>query len=141
MKKTLKIKIITDDFQHRALLGTMNMFNQIQNEISSLAFEQQEYRKYHVHQIVYRIMKEKWKKIKENLPEFVENLVTNQHAEMFSYCGDRATVMLNRVIHPLVEQHRINLVATKTQMSTQMSILEHWTAERLTEIMTSCFIE
>jgi len=43
MKKTLKIKIITNDFQHRALLGTMNVFNVVQNEISSIAFEKQEY--------------------------------------------------------------------------------------------------
>lgn len=82
-----------------------------------------------------------WKKIKENLPKFVEDLVNSQHAEMFSYSGDRATVILNKVIRPLVEQHRINLVATKTQMSTQMLVLEHWTAERLTKIMTSCFMD
>jgi IS605 OrfB family transposase len=79
MKKTLKIKIITDDFQHRALLGTMNMFNQIQNEISSLAFEQQEYRKYHVHQIVYRIMKEKYPKYSSQLIIRATDNVTNSY--------------------------------------------------------------
>ena len=60
MKKTLKIKIITNDFQHRALLGTMNVFNSIQNEISSIAFEQKEFRNYHVHKLAYRSIKEKY---------------------------------------------------------------------------------
>jgi IS605 OrfB family transposase len=60
MKKILKIKIITDDFQYRALLGTMNMFNVIQNEISSMAFEQKEFRNYHVHKLSYRSIKEKY---------------------------------------------------------------------------------
>ena len=62
MKKTLKIKIITNDFQHRALLGTMNVFNSIQNEISSIAFEQKEFRNYHVHKLAYRSIKEKYSK-------------------------------------------------------------------------------
>ena len=61
MIKTLKIKIITDDFLHRALLDTMNVFNQIQNEISEIAFENKEYRPFHLHKIVYHDLKEKYK--------------------------------------------------------------------------------
>jgi|APCry1669189440_1035222.scaffolds.fasta_scaffold00135_30 putative transposase len=60
MIKTLKIKIITDDFQHRALWGTMNVFNQICNEISEIAFQNKEYRPFHLHKIVYYDFKEKY---------------------------------------------------------------------------------
>ena len=79
MKKTLKVKIITDDFQHRALLSTMYMFNVVQNEISSLAFEQQEFRKYHVHQIVYHVMKGKYPKFSSQLIIRATDNVTNSY--------------------------------------------------------------
>jgi len=79
MKKTLKIKIITDDFQHRALLGTMHMFNVVQNEISCMAFKQQEYRKYHVHNIVYHVIKQKYKKFSSQLIIRAVDNVTNSY--------------------------------------------------------------
>jgi len=79
MKKTLKIKIITDDFQHCALLGTMHMFNVVQNEISSLAFEQQEYRKYHVHKIAYHTIKKKYIKFSSQLIVRAIDSVTNSY--------------------------------------------------------------
>jgi len=79
MKKTLKIKIITNDFQHRALLGTMNMFNVVQNEISSIAFEKQEYRKYHVHKIVYHDIKQKYKNFSSQLIVRGIDNVTNSY--------------------------------------------------------------
>jgi len=67
MIKTLKIKIITNDFQHRALLSTMSVFNLVQNEISELAFKNKEYRKYHVHKIVYHEIKNKYKDFSSQL--------------------------------------------------------------------------
>ena len=67
MKKTLKIKIITNDFQHRALLGTMNMFNQIQNEISTIAFKEKEFRKFQIHKIVYDELKIKYEEYSSQL--------------------------------------------------------------------------
>ena len=79
MKKTLKIKLMTDDFQHRALLSTMLMFNQIQNEISSLAFENEEYRKYHVHKIVYHDIKNKYKNFSSQLIVRAIDNVTNSY--------------------------------------------------------------
>ena len=79
MKKILKIKIITDEFQHKALLGTMNLFNEIQNEISSLAFENKEYRKYHVHQIVYKSLKQKYKQFSSQLIIRATDNVTNSY--------------------------------------------------------------
>jgi IS605 OrfB family transposase len=60
MIKTLKIKITTNDFQHRALLSTMGMFNQICNEISEIAFWNKEYRPFHLHKIVYYDFKNKY---------------------------------------------------------------------------------
>lgn len=57
MIKTLKIKIITNDFQHRALMSTMRMFNQICNEISEIAFTNKEYRPFQLHKIVYNDFK------------------------------------------------------------------------------------
>lgn len=56
----MKIKIITNDFQHRAFLNTMQMFNQICNEISEIAFKKKEYRPFHLHKIVYRDLKNKY---------------------------------------------------------------------------------
>ena len=56
----MKIKIITNDFQHRALLSTMQIFNQICNEISEIAFDKKEYRPFHLHKIVYCNFKTKY---------------------------------------------------------------------------------
>lgn len=53
MKKTLKIKLLTDDFQHRALLSTMNVFNQVCNDFSKQGFENNELRKNQLQRIVY----------------------------------------------------------------------------------------
>jgi IS605 OrfB family transposase len=53
VKKTLKIKLITDDFQYRALLGTMNVFNQVCNDFSKQGFENGELRKNQLQRIVY----------------------------------------------------------------------------------------
>ena len=58
--KTLKVKLILDNFQHRALLSTMNMFNQIQNEISEIAFKEKEYQKYKIQTLIYHNLKEKY---------------------------------------------------------------------------------
>lgn len=58
MKTTLKVKLITDEFQHRALLRTMQVFNQICNEISEQAFKEQEFQKIQLHHIVYKGMRE-----------------------------------------------------------------------------------
>jgi|694.fasta_scaffold45505_5 IS605 OrfB family transposase len=79
MIKTLKIKIITNDFQHRALLSTMKMFNQVQNEISEMAFEAKEYRKYHVHKIVYHPIKQKYKEFSSQLIVRAIDNVTNTY--------------------------------------------------------------
>jgi len=51
--KTLKIKLLTDDFQHGALLNTMQEFNVICNEFSEQAFENKEFRKNQLQKIVY----------------------------------------------------------------------------------------
>jgi hypothetical protein len=61
MKKTLKIKIQTDDLLHGALLSTMNVFSLICNEISEIAFKHKEYRKFQIHKIVYHEFKTKYK--------------------------------------------------------------------------------
>ena len=58
MKTTLKVKLITDEFQHRALLRTMYVFNQMCNEISERAFKEQEFQKIQLHHIVYKGMRE-----------------------------------------------------------------------------------
>ena len=58
--KTLKVKLILDNFQHRALLSTMYMFNQIQNEISEIAFKEKEYQKYKIQTLTYHNFKEKY---------------------------------------------------------------------------------
>ena len=49
----MKIKLITDDFQHRALLSTMQEFNVICNEFSEQAFKNKEFRKNQLQKIVY----------------------------------------------------------------------------------------
>ena len=61
MKKTLKIKIQTDESLHGALLSTMNVFSLICNEISEIAFKHKEYRKFQIHKIVYHEFKTKYK--------------------------------------------------------------------------------
>ena len=53
MKTILKVKLITDEFQHRALLRTMNAFNQICNEISAVAFDNTQFQKNQLQKIVY----------------------------------------------------------------------------------------
>ena len=58
MKTILKVKLITDEFQHRALLRTMHVFNQVCNEISERAFKEQEFQKIQLHHIVYKEMRE-----------------------------------------------------------------------------------
>ena len=44
MKKTIKIKLITNKEQHSILLSTMNMFSVVCNDISNIAFENKEFR-------------------------------------------------------------------------------------------------
>lgn len=68
MKTILKVKLITDEFQHRALLRTMNVFSQVCNEISKRAFKEQEFQKIQLHHIVY-------KEIRKAHPEFSSQLV------------------------------------------------------------------
>jgi IS605 OrfB family transposase len=58
VKTILKVKLITDEFQHRALLRTMHTFNNICNEISERAFKEQEFQKIQLHHIVYKGMRE-----------------------------------------------------------------------------------
>ena len=67
MKKILKIKLMTDDFQNRALKRTMGMFSEVQNEISERAFKEKEYRKFQVHKIVYHAIKQKYKDFSSQL--------------------------------------------------------------------------
>lgn len=45
---------MTDEFQYRALLCTMRTFNQVCNQISVRAFQEQEFQKIQLHHIVYR---------------------------------------------------------------------------------------
>jgi IS605 OrfB family transposase len=68
VKTILKVKLITDEFQHRALLRTMSVFNQVCNEISERAFKEQEFQKIQLHHIVYKGMREAH-------PEFSSQLV------------------------------------------------------------------
>lgn len=53
MKKTLIIKLITDEFQNSALLSTRREYNNICNEFSYQAFENKEFRKNQLQKIVY----------------------------------------------------------------------------------------
>ena len=55
------------------------MFNHVQNEISSLAFENKEYRKYHVQQIVYHLLKNKYKDFSSQLIIRAIDNVTNSY--------------------------------------------------------------
>ena len=67
VKKTLKIKLNTDINQHYALLGTMNVFNQICNEFSNKAFDNKEFRKNQLQKIVYHSSREKYKEFSSQL--------------------------------------------------------------------------
>ena len=67
VKKTLKIKLNTDINQHYALLGTMNIFNQICNEFSNEAFNNKEFRKNQLQKIVYHSSREKYKEFSSQL--------------------------------------------------------------------------
>lgn len=60
MKKTLKVKIHTDEQQYRALLSTMNMFNQICNDFSGTAFEEMQFGKNQLQKIVYHPSRTKY---------------------------------------------------------------------------------
>jgi IS605 OrfB family transposase len=60
MKKTIKIKLITNEEQHNSLLATMNMFSVVCNDISSIAFENKEFRKFLIHKLAYHNLKEKY---------------------------------------------------------------------------------
>ena len=68
MNITLKVKLKTNEIQHRALLRTMNTFNDVCNDISRQAFEAKEYQKIQLHHIVY-------KNQREALPDFSSQLV------------------------------------------------------------------
>lgn len=59
MKKILKIKLITNEFQNHALWDTMLKYNEIQNEVSDKSFAVDEFRKYHVQKLCYYGLKEK----------------------------------------------------------------------------------
>ena len=67
VKKTLRIKLVTDDLQHRALLSTMKEFNKICNEFSEEAFEYKEFRKNQLQKIVYHPSREKHKSFSSQL--------------------------------------------------------------------------
>jgi len=67
VKKTLKVKLITDEVQHRALLSTMLEFNVICNEFSAQAFEHKEFRKNQLQNIVYHPSRETHKNFSSQL--------------------------------------------------------------------------
>jgi len=67
VKKTLRIKLITDDLQHHALLSTMVEFNLICNEFSMEAFGYKEFRKNQLQKIVYHPSREKHKDFSSQL--------------------------------------------------------------------------
>jgi len=67
MKKTIKIKLITNKEQHSILLSTMNMFSVVCNDISNIAFENKEFRKFLIHKLCYHSFKEKYKDFSSQL--------------------------------------------------------------------------
>lgn len=67
MKKTIKIKIITNEEQHSSLLATMNMFAIVCNDISCIAFENKEFRKFLIHKLAYHKLKDKYKEFSSQL--------------------------------------------------------------------------
>ena len=68
MNITMKVKLITDEFQHRALKSTMHTFNAVCNDISERAFKEKEYQKVQLHHMVYKGQR-------EALPDFSSQLV------------------------------------------------------------------
>jgi IS605 OrfB family transposase len=79
MKKTIKIKLITNEEQHNSLLATMNMFSFVCNDISNIAFKNQEFRKYHVHKLVYHEIKDKFKNCSSQLIVRAIDVVCNTY--------------------------------------------------------------
>jgi IS605 OrfB family transposase len=67
VKTILKVKLITDEFQYRALLRTMNVFNQVCNQISERAFKEQEFQKIQLQNIVYHDVREAHKDFSSQL--------------------------------------------------------------------------
>jgi IS605 OrfB family transposase len=67
MKKVIKIKLITNKEQHNSLLATMNMFSVVCNDISRIAFENKEFRKFLIHKLAYHSLKEKYKDFSSQL--------------------------------------------------------------------------
>jgi len=67
MKKTIKIKLITNEEQHNSLLATMNMFSVVCNDISNIAFENKEFRKFLIHKLCYHSLKEEYKDFSSQL--------------------------------------------------------------------------
>lgn len=67
MKKTIKIKLITNEEQHNSLIATMNMFSIVCNDISNTAFKYKEFRKFLIHKLCYHSLKEKYKDFSSQL--------------------------------------------------------------------------
>jgi IS605 OrfB family transposase len=81
MKKTIKIKLITNEEQHNSLLATMNMFSVVCNDISIIAFENQEFRKFLIHKLSYHILKEKFKNFSSQLLIRAFDVVAQSYAD------------------------------------------------------------
>ena len=79
MNKTIKIKLITNHEEHDSLLSTMNMFSFVCNDISYIAFKNQEFRKYHVHKLVYHKIKDKFKNCSSQLIVRAIDVVSNTY--------------------------------------------------------------
>jgi IS605 OrfB family transposase len=79
MKKTIKIKLITNKEQYNSLLATMGMFSFVCNDISNIAFKNQEFRKYHVHKLVYHEIKDKFKNCSSQLIVRAIDVVSNTY--------------------------------------------------------------
>jgi IS605 OrfB family transposase len=79
MKKTIKIKLITNKEQYNSLLATMNIFSSVCNKISEIAFKNQEFRKYHVHKLAYYEAKELFKNYSSQLIVRAIDIVTNTY--------------------------------------------------------------
>ncbi len=79
MKKTIKIKLITNEEQHNSLLATMTMFSSICNKISEIAFMNQEFRKYHVQKLSYYQIKELFDDCSSQLIIRAIDVITNTY--------------------------------------------------------------
>lgn len=79
MKKTIKIKLITNEKQHNSLLATMSMFSSICNKISEIAFINQEFRKYHVQKLSYYQIKELFDDCSSQLIIRAIDVITNTY--------------------------------------------------------------